>query len=154
MWLVFQAAYVLMESIYQSCTYQPGITDANTTVDTFFHQRSGVCQDFAHLMIAYCRSLGIPARYMSGYIYDPALEGAKGMRGSHASHAWVEIFLPESGWIGFDPTNNKVINDQYVAIATGRDYADIAPVHGTFYGGGNHRSMHVEVDVRRLDKDE
>ena len=73
------------------------------------------------------------------------------MRGSQASHAWVEVFIPTRGWVGLDPTNNKVVNDQYVLIATGRDYDDVAPVRGTFYGGGHHRSMEVHVDVRRLD---
>ena len=148
---VFQTSYAVMEFIFSNCTYQAGVTDSGTDAAHVFKVRSGVCQDFAHLMLAYCRSLGIPARYVSGYVWDPGHEaGHDAMRGSQASHAWVEVFVPGRGWIGLDPTNNKVVNDQYILIATGRDYDDVAPVRGTFYGGGHHRTMQIHVEVRRL----
>lgn len=148
---VFQTAYALMSAIYEKCSYEPGITDSTTTAQHVFEVKRGVCQDFAHLLLAYCRCLGIPARYVSGYIWD---RGHDVMRGSQASHAWVEVFLPQAGWIGLDPTNNKVVNEQYIVIATGRDYDDVAPVRGTFYGGGHHRAMQVHVEVRRLGHDD
>ena len=152
---VFQTAYNLMAGIHDSCTYQPGVTDSTTTAQHVFEVKRGVCQDLTHLLLAYCRSLHIPARYVSGYLWDPGPDaGQELMRGAQASHAWVEIYLPEHGWLGLDPTNSKVVNEQYIAIATGRDYEDIAPVRGTFYGGGHHRTMHVQVDVRRIARGE
>ena len=148
---VFQTAYALMQSVFDGCSYEPGLTDSDTSAREVFQERRGVCQDFAHLLTAYCRALEIPARYVSGYIWDPGhASGHEVMRGAQASHAWVEVYLPGQGWIGLDPTNNKVVNDQYVAIAIGRDYDDIAPVRGTFYGGGHHRTMDVHVDVVKL----
>ena len=148
---VFQTAYALMQSIYEECSYVAGVTDSTTTAQAAFEVKRGVCQDFAHLLLAYCRCLNIPARYASGYIWDPGHDRGKDvMRGSQASHAWVEVFIPTHGWVGLDPTNNKVVNEQYVLVATGRDYDDVAPVRGTFYGGGHHRSMQVHVEVRRL----
>ena len=143
---VFQTAYDLMQSVYERCEYLPGVTTAETHADEVFQAKRGVCQDFAHLLIAYCRSLQIPARYVSGYLWDPGHNHL--LRGVQASHAWVEIYLPGHGWIGLDPTNNKVVNEQYVAVATGRDYDDVTPVRGTFYGGGHHRGMEVVVEVK------
>ena len=93
----------------------------------------------------------IPARYVSGYIWDPSEGGTeKVMIGSQASHAWVEVYLPKFGWVGLDPTNNKVVNEQYIRIAIGRDYDDVAPIRGTFYGGGKRRTMQVIVNVKRI----
>ena len=151
---VFQTAYALMKFIYDNCAYLPGLTDASTTAADICEDKQGVCQDFAHLLIVYCRSLGIPCRYVSGYIWDPGSGSNETMRGAQASHAWAEIYLPTHGWIGLDPTNNKVVNEQYVVVATGRDYDDVAPVRGTFYGGGLQRSMEVVVKVKRMDYDE
>ncbi|NNC89750.1 MAG: transglutaminase family protein [Akkermansiaceae bacterium] len=151
---VFQTCYALMAFIFERCVYQAGITDSETDAQHVFIYKSGVCQDFTHLMLAYCRALGIPARYVSGYVWDPGHDrGSEVMRGSQASHAWAEVFIPDHGWIGMDPTNNKVVNDQYVVISIGRDYEDVAPVHGSFYGGGQHRSMSVQVDVRKAGRD-
>lgn len=148
---VFETAYALMKSIFEECQYVPGVTDSTTSSQQVFESRRGVCQDFAHLLLAYCRSLAIPARYVSGYLWDPKQDSLhESMRGSQASHAWVEIFLPENGWVGLDPTNNKVVNDQYIVVATGRDYDDVAPVRGNFYGGGHHRTMQVHVDIQNL----
>ena len=148
---VFQTSYQLMNMVYEVCDYCTESTTSETTAEEFFKIKKGVCQDFAHLLIAYCRCLKIPARYVSGYIWDPS-EGSteKMMIGSQASHAWVEVYVPKTGWVGLDPTNNKVVNEQYIKIAIGRDYDDVAPIRGTFYGGGKRRTMQVIVDVKRI----
>ncbi|MFL2450531.1 MAG: transglutaminase domain-containing protein [Verrucomicrobiales bacterium] len=150
---VFQTCYSLMTFVYNVCFYCTESTTAETTAYEVFNDKRGVCQDFAHLLIAYCRSIKIPARYVSGYIWDPSGgSGENAMIGSQASHAWVEVYVPNAGWIGLDPTNNKIVNEQYVKIAIGKDYDDVAPIRGTFYGGGKRRTMEVKVDVRNYKK--
>ena len=104
-----------------------------------------MCQDFAHVMIAMCRSLKVPARYVSGYLYN----GPKQLlRGAQASHAWCEVYVPGVGWRGLDPTNGQPADERYVKVATGRDYADVPPVRGRYRGTAEQR-MQVEVDVQR-----
>lgn len=132
--------------VYDNCRYLAGVTTVDTTSGDFFEGRTGVCQDFAHLMLALCRSLGIPARYVSGYLYD-ASRGH--LRGAHASHAWVEAYLPGRGWIGFDPTNRQDVNECYITLATGLDYEDAAPVKGSYVGAGT-RVMEVSVSIEQL----
>ena len=96
-------------------------------------------------MTAYCRSLGIPARYVSGYFFDSTLD--QKLRGSEASHAWVEVYLGQHGWVGLDPTNRKVVDENYVVLAYGRDYRDVAPVIGTYFGrSGSQLTIHVKVE--------
>jgi transglutaminase-like putative cysteine protease len=130
--------------IHRNFTYTPNTTTVNTKPAEVVNSRKGVCQDFAHLMLGMCRSQGIPARYVSGYFYNPnRLPGE-----IEASHAWVEVFLPAYGWKGFDPTHDRVPDTRYVKLAVGRDYADIRPVSGTFRGKGT-REMVVEVHVLR-----
>jgi transglutaminase-like putative cysteine protease len=128
---VFEAGVAIMEHLHGRCIYLTGVTGVSTTSLEFFDDSRGVCQDFAHLMLAMCRSLQIPARYVSGYLYDPT---RKELRGAHASHAWCEIYVPGGGWFGLDPTNRRLADDHYVVLAIGRDYDDVAPVKGTFYG--------------------
>jgi transglutaminase-like putative cysteine protease len=140
---VFGLAKGLMDYVYRSCRYVPGVTDVHTTTTQFFESRAGVCQDFSHLMLALCRSLQIPARYVSGYVYDLK---RKEIRGAHASHAWVEVWVPGSGWNGLDPTNNCLTHEHYVVVAVGRDYEDIAPVRGSFWGPAE-REMRVSVHI-------
>jgi transglutaminase-like putative cysteine protease len=140
---VFALAKGLMDYVYRSCRYVPGVTDVHTTTTQFFEGRAGVCQDFSHLMLALCRSLQIPARYVSGYVYDLK---RKDIRGAHASHAWVEVWVPGSGWNGLDPTNNCLTHEHYVVVAVGRDYEDIAPVRGSFWGPAE-REMRVSVHI-------
>ena len=106
-----------------------------------------MCQDFAHVMIAICRSLEIPARYVSGYLYNGPREL---LRGAQASHAWCEVYVPGIGWRGLDPTNDQPAGERYVKVAIGRDYADVAPVQGRYRGTSEQR-LEVEVDVQRLD---
>ena len=140
---VFSLAKGLMNFVYQNCRYVAGVTNVRTTSTEFFETRAGVCQDFSHLMLALCRSIQLPARYVSGYVYDAK---RKDIRGAHATHAWVEVWVPGAGWHGLDPTNNCLTRDHYVVMAVGRDYEDIAPVRGSFWGA-SEREMRVSVHI-------
>lgn len=144
---VFQTAYAIMAFIFKEYAYIPGATNVSTHANEVIKRREGVCQDFAHAMIAYCRSLGIPARYISGYFFDTTRDSS--LRGSEATHAWVEVFIKGHGWIGLDPTNNKIIDDTYIIMAVGRDYSDVAPITGSFIGGGTS-TLSVFVRVKRV----
>jgi transglutaminase-like putative cysteine protease len=129
-------------------TYAPGATHVHTTLEEFVETRRGVCQDFAHLMLAVCRSRGIPCRYVSGYLYsqdDPEAHQNPG-----ATHAWIECLLPDGRWRPYDPTNPGKAADHYVRAHTGRDYADVVPVRGV-YRGAAAEIMSVEVFVERAD---
>lgn len=128
----FEAIQGLMRLVHHEFVYEQRVTDVSTSVAELIVQRRGVCQDFAHVLIGVCRAIGIPARYVSGYIVNSA-------RGSGASHAWVEAFTPTHGWRGFDATNNLVASTQHVKIATGRDYRDVSPTRGTYRGGAEQR---------------
>ncbi|MGB0416398.1 MAG: transglutaminase family protein [Coraliomargarita sp.] len=145
---VFQTSYAIMDHIYTNYEYVSGATNASTHANDVIAGRKGVCQDFSHAMTAYCRSLGIPARYVSGYFFDSTRDHH--MRGSEASHAWVEIFAGESGWVGLDPTNRTIVDENYISLAYGRDYMDVAPVIGSYYGGGAS-TLSIRVQVDRLD---
>lgn len=144
---VFQTTYAIMEHIYREYRYRSGSTNVTTHANEVIANRVGVCQDFAHAMVALCRAIGIPARYASGYFFDATRDHH--LRGSEASHAWVEVYIDDFGWIGLDPTNNKVIDETYMLLATGRDYRDVAPVTGTYFGAGKS-AMQVTVRVDRL----
>jgi transglutaminase-like putative cysteine protease len=135
--------------VYSTFTYTPAATTVNTRPTEVVQLRKGVCQDFAHVMLGILRTLGIPARYASGYFYNPDRNPDE----TEASHAWIEVYLPGYGWKGFDPTHNRVPDTRYVKLAVGRDYADIRPLSGTFRGRGT-REMTVEVQVRRLPEEE
>ena len=140
---VLEKARSLMAWIHANYKYDPDSTKVNSRVDEVFELRSGVCQDFSHVLIALCRSIGIPARYASGYLYN----GPSGTHlGAQASHAWAEIYLPQSGWIGLDPTNNTLADARYIKVAVGRDYDDVAPVKGRYTGTSACR-MVVDVAV-------
>jgi transglutaminase-like putative cysteine protease len=131
--------------IHRNYKYTPLSTNVNTRVDEVIKKKQGVCQDFAHLMLGICRTHGIPARYVSGYFLNQhKLPGE-----IEASHAWLEVFIPNYGWKGYDPTHRRESDTRYVKLAVGRDYADIRPVGGTFRGKGT-RKMVVEVSVLRL----
>lgn len=123
--------------INEEFTYEPGVTDVHSTTEEVMALRSGVCQDFAHAMIAVCRSLSIPARYVSGYLYG----GESSESFDRASHAWCEVYCgPNDGWIAFDPTHKPLLVDErYVRIGTGRDYADVTLVRGTFKGNAKEK---------------
>lgn len=144
---VATTAQALSSAIYASCDYQAGSTDISTTADAVLAGRRGVCQDFAHLLIALCRGLGMPARYVSGYLYD-ADQPADAIL---ASHAWAEVFLDGRGWLGIDPTHNRVIGALYTRVALGRDYADAAPVRG-IYQGETKETLEVRVRMRAVEQ--
>lgn len=130
------------EYIFKYFKYNKGITNVNTTVDEIVQHRAGVCQDFAHLMLQILRSLGIPGRYVSGYICP----NKNGMRGEGATHAWVEAWLPGYGWSGIDPTNNVWVTNTHVKLAVGRHFNDCSPVKGTFKGPARQKlSVFVSV---------
>ena len=133
----------LSDTLHRRLHYIPGATSAESPVDHVLRTDRGVCQDYAHAMIAIARSWGIPARYVSGYLH------VSGQSGRHlpanATHAWVECRLPDLGWIGFDPTNRSLAGAGHVRIAAGRDYRDVSPTRGVVQGGGDAR---LEVDVR------
>ena len=134
-----------MGFIHSHWEYAPAVTTASTHMSAAFLGKRGVCQDFAHIMIGLCRALRTPARYVSGYLYNGPLTQ---LRGTQASHAWCEVHLPERGWFGFDPTNNTLVDDRYIKVATGRDYDDAAPVRGHFSGPpGATAALEVTVEV-------
>ena len=143
----WQAALSMMRFVHTGFVYLPAVTHVHTTMQEALRLRHGVCQDFAHVMIGLCRALGIPARYVSGYLYNGPVDQLKG---TQASHAWVEIYLPGVGWRGLDPTNDQQTNARYVTIASGRDYADVSPLRGT-YRGTAQRKLSVEVLVTCMD---
>jgi len=144
------AARELMERIHIDFIYEPEATDVSTPALDALALRKGVCQDFAHVMLASLRSLRLPARYVSGYLLTEPPPGRARLLGSDASHAWVSIYLPGDGepgqWADLDPTNNRAPGEDYVTLATGRDYSDVAPVRGVLHGGAHHR-LHVAVTV-------
>ena len=145
---VFQTAEAIMQSIFTEWTYTPAITTSSTHLREAWAGQQGVCQDFAHAMIGMCRALKIPARYVSGYLFNGPLSH---LRGAQASHAWCEVHIPGRGWYGLDPTNNTLTDERYVKIATGRDYDDAAPVRGTFHGPpGAAGGIEVTVEVEDL----
>lgn len=139
-----------MRRIYEEFKYDPQSTKIGTPLDEVLKKRGGVCQDFAHLFIASLRSLGLAARYVSGYIETSPPPGRPKLRGADASHAWADVWVPDLGWVGFDPTNNKHPAGQHVILAWGRDFADVSPLRGVIFGGGKH-AVKVEVDVELLE---
>ena len=143
---VLAATHDLMRRIFEEFTFDPSATDVSTPVESVFKERRGVCQDFAHLMISALRSLGLPARYVSGYILTHPPPGQPRLQGADASHAWVSVWAPETGWVDFDPTNNVIPHGEHVTIAYGRDYDDVSPISGVLLGGGAH-TVEVAVDV-------
>ncbi len=133
----WQSALAIMRHVHGHLTYVPESTTAHTHIREVLKDKRGVCQDFAHVMIGLCRAMKIPALYVSGYL---ATEAAS------ATHAWMEVFIPGVGWRALDPTHNRQTDGQYVKIAVGRDYADVAPVSGT-YLGTTERKLEVEVKI-------
>ena len=129
--------------IFEHFKYIRGITNIETTIDEILQQRAGVCQDFAHLLLQILRTMRIPSRYVSGYICPHR----SGLRGEGATHAWVEAWIPQSGWTGIDPTNNIWVTNTHIKLAIGRDFTDCTPVKGTFRGPANQNlSVFVSVD--------
>ncbi|MGA7325695.1 MAG: transglutaminase family protein [Rhodomicrobium sp.] len=143
---LIEAVADLTARIFRDFTYQSGATDVATSVEEVLRIRRGVCQDFAHLEISCLRTLGLAARYVSGYLVTRPPEGQQKLTGADASHAWISVWVPETGWADFDPTNNIRPKEEHIAIAFGRDFQDVSPVSGVLLGGGEHE-VDVAVDV-------
>jgi transglutaminase-like putative cysteine protease len=145
----------LNRAVHRSFAYAPETTRVDSPIDDALRLRRGVCQDFAHVMIALLRELRVPSRYVSGYLYHRAdaaageaiqSDGADAPGAHDASHAWVEALLPELGWVGYDPTNDAIAGEQHIRVAVGRDYADVPPTHGV-YKGNARSELSVSVQV-------
>lgn len=147
---IYEWLTALSKHIRTSFIYDPSATNVRTKASEMIAMRRGVCQDFAHLMIAVCRAKGVPARYVSGYHFVGDLQGGSADF-EQASHAWVEAYVPKVGWCGFDPTNESPIGERYVKLGHGRDYKDIVPVKGIYHGTGQ-QSLQVTVDVRKVEE--
>jgi transglutaminase-like putative cysteine protease len=146
---ILEAALDLTHRIHTGFAYDSRATNMNTSIAEVFKIRRGVCQDFAHLQIGCMRALGLPARYVSGYLLTTPPEGKERLIGADASHAWVSFHCPGFGWIDVDPTNDLIPSDKHVLVAWGRDYADVSPIKGVILGGGQH-TITVAVDVAPL----
>ncbi len=136
----------LMRRIHDDFEFEPGATTVSTSVEEVLYQKSGVCQDFAHLMLACLRGHGLPARYVSGYLLTDPPPGMPRLMGVDASHAWIAAYSPQHGWVEFDPTNNQLADQRYITLTWGADFADVVPLRGVIYGGGE-QLMDVEVSV-------
>ena len=144
---ILAAAADLTARIFRDFEYRGGVSDVSTPVRDVFAMRQGVCQDFAHLELACLRSLGLAARYVSGYLLTQPPEGEEKLIGSDASHAWISVWAGDAGWVDFDPTNNVVPSTGHITVGWGRDYGDVSPINGFIVGGGSHQ-VAVAVDVR------
>ena len=140
------AAVALMHRIHDEFKFDPGSTTITTPATRVLEERHGVCQDFAHLEIACLRSLGLPARYVSGYLLTDPPPGQPRLVGADASHAWLSVWCPRNGWVDLDPTNAVLPDTRHVTIAWGRDYGDVSPLRGVVLGGGHHE-LYVGVSV-------
>lgn len=139
----------LMFRINSDFKFVPGFTTIATPLSHVLEHRRGVCQDFAQVAIGCLRSLGLAARYVSGYIETLPPPGKERLKGADVSHAWFSAFIPDIGWVDFDPTNNIIPRDRHITTAWGRDYADVSPLKGIIFSGGTHQ-LTVSVDVERL----
>jgi len=140
--------------INRDFAFKPGSTSVGTTLTELLERRQGVCQDFALLAVGCLRSLGLAARYVSGYIETFPAPGRPRLVGADVSHAWASVFVPDTGWVDFDPTNDQFVGDRHVTTAWGRDYRDVSPVKGVIYTESTSDEMDVSVDVLRLDEPE
>lgn len=146
---LWNGCQALMNKIFRHVEFKPGFTTVNTPVESVLKLRKGVCQDFAHLMIACLRNMGLPARYVSGYLETFPPPGKEKLVGSDASHAWVAVYFPGIGWVEFDPTNCILASHTHITIAFGRDYFDVAPIKGIVFSSGK-QTLSVKVDVTQV----
>jgi len=143
---VFEATFELMQRIYTDFDFDSEFSSISTPIEEVMREKKGVCQDFAQIAIACIRSIGLPARYISGYIETAPPPGKEKLVGADASHAWFAIFIPSFGWVDFDPTNNMIPKDQHIVVGWGRDYYDVPPLKGVVYGSGQSK-LDVSVDI-------
>ena len=146
---IVEATADLTARIHRDFKYDATATNVGTPLEEVWTNRRGVCQDFAHIQIACLRSLGLPARYVSGYLLTRPPPGRPRLVGADASHAWIAVFCPETGWVDFDPTNNVLPREQHIAVAWGRDFSEVSPIRGVILGGGQH-SVSVSVDMEGI----
>lgn len=147
---VYESCLELNHRIFEDFEFVPGATTVSTPVSQVFKEKKGVCQDFAHLEIACLRSIGLPARYVSGYIETLPPEGEEKLVGVDATHAWISVYFPGYGWVDFDPTNDQITGMQHIVIGWGRDYGDVVPLKGVVYSSGISQ-LSVSVDIKRID---
>lgn len=147
---LLRAAQLLMQKIFREFTFDAAATQVATPLVQVLEQRRGVCQDFAHLMLACLRSQGLAARYVSGYLLTQPPPGQPRLIGADASHAWISLYCPRHGWVDFDPTNNLLPNLEHITLGWGRDFADVSPLRGVILGGGSH-DPDVRVTVTPLE---
>ena len=145
------AIQTLTHGIFTGFKYEPGATNVNTTLTDLLALRAGVCQDFTHLAVGVLRSLGLPARYVSGYLETSPPPGKAKLEGSDASHAWASMMVPDGTWIDFDPTNDHFCDSRYVVTAWGRDFRDVSPLKGVIFADAASSSLSVAVDVTRVE---
>jgi len=148
---LFEAVYDLTKQIHTDFKFTPGFTTVSTPLSVVMREKKGVCQDFAHFAISCIHSMGLPARYVSGYLETLAPEGKEKLVGVDASHAWISVFIPGMGWVDFDPTNKQLATEQYITIGWGRDYFDIIPLKGVIMSSSSHE-LKVSVDVKRIEE--
>ena len=147
---IVEAATALCELIHDGFEFDPHFSNVSTPLVDVLHARRGVCQDFAHLAIGCLRTLGLAARYVSGYIETVPPPGEERLVGADASHAWCSVWTPEAGWVDFDPTNGHLPVDDHITVGWGRDYADVIPVRGVMIGPASSQELRVAVDVHRV----
>lgn len=147
---IMEAMLELNSRIHADFKFTPGFTDISTPLQKVFDSRKGVCQDFAHFSLACLRSIGLSAKYMSGYIETLPPPGKPKLVGADASHAWIALYIPGLYWVEFDATNNLLVGDQHIRVASGRDFSDVTPLKGIVYSNGK-QSMKVSVDVRKVE---
>jgi transglutaminase-like putative cysteine protease len=146
---LFDCVLELNARVHADFAYDKEATDTRTTVERVFELRAGVCQDLAHAGLAAVRSMGLAARYVSGYLLTQPAPGHERLLGADASHAWFAVWIPPFGWVDFDPTNDMLPSTEHITVAWGRDYGDVAPIHGIITGGSEHE-VEVGVDVLAL----
>ncbi|GGA64994.1 hypothetical protein GCM10011490_14520 [Pseudoclavibacter endophyticus] len=148
------AIFALTQGIFADFTYKNGVTNVRTTLTELLELGAGVCQDFAQLAIGCLRHVGLPARYVSGYIETQSPPGQEKLEGSDASHAWTSVLAPDGNWVDIDPTNNQFADSRYIVSAWGRDFTDVSPLRGIVYGEATSSSLNVGVDVIRVTEGE
>jgi transglutaminase-like putative cysteine protease len=141
----------LVSRVHRDFAYRSGATSVTTTLAEVLDRRAGVCQDFAHIVTGCLRSLGLPARYVSGYLETDPPPGMPRLQGADSSHAWASVFVPGVGWIDMDPTNDVIVGDRHVTTAWGRDYGDVPPLKGVIFTDATEHELHVSVDVTPVD---
>lgn len=148
---VFEATFELMQRIFKEFEFNSNVTNVATPIHEVITHKKGVCQDFAQIAIACVRSVGLPARYVSGYIETLPPPGKEKLVGTDASHAWFSVYIPTFGWVDFDPTNNQIPKNQHIITAYGRDYYDVPPLKGVIFSSGDNE-LKVAVDIRSLNE--